>query len=133
MFTCKQRSKIEKSSHHQYNTRHNRKKMEQAQASIEEMKAQMAAQMEKQTNRFMEVLANVTKGQEDLRALVEKTREEQRRGGLLSENYSAGQFLHDLVDNPEDEAHVTPHPPPQPNFITRNSPHEHINHFFLEH
>lgn len=44
--------------------------MEQAQASMEEMKAQMAAQMEEQTNRFMEVLASVTKGQEDLRALV---------------------------------------------------------------
>lgn len=123
MFTCKNRSKIEKSSHHQYNTRHNRKKMEQAQARMEEMKAQMAAQMEEQTNRFMEVLASVTKGQEDLRALVEKTREEQRRGGLLSENYSASQFLQDLVGSPEDEAHVPPHPPPQPNFITRNIPH----------
>lgn len=54
--------------------------MEQIQADIAEMKeqmaAQMAAQMEAQTNRFMEILANVTKGKEDLRALVEKTREE---------------------------------------------------------
>lgn len=100
--------------------------MEQIQADIAEMKAQMAAhmaaRMEEQTNRFMEVLANVTKNQEDLRALVEKTREEQRRGGLLSENYSVGQFLQDLVDSPEDEAHVPPHPPPQPHFITRNIP-----------
>lgn len=97
--------------------------MEQIQADIakmkEQMAAQMAAQMEAQTNWFMEILANVTKGQEDLRALVEKTREEQRHEGLLSENYSAGQYLPGW--EPE-EAHAPPHPPPQPHFITRNMP-----------
>lgn len=51
--------------------------------------------------------------------MVEKTREEQRQGGLLSENYSAGQFLQDFE---QEEAHVPPHPPPQPHFITRNIP-----------
>lgn len=94
--------------------------MEQVQADIVEIKAQITAQVEAQTARFMEVLANMTKGQEELRALVEKTHEEQRREGLLSENYSVGQFLNP-ADNPFDETHVPPpRPPPQPHFVTRN-------------
>src|ERR1051325_2205645 len=49
--------------------------MEQLQADMAAMKAQMEAQMAQ----FMEVITNMNQGQQELRALVERTRSEDGR------------------------------------------------------
>lgn len=95
--------------------------MEQIQADMAEMRDQITTQMNAQMTRFMEVITNVTKGQEELRALVEKTREEQGQHELLSDDFSAGQTLQNPIENPfgtdtPDHVyqHIVPPPPPPP-------------------
>src|ERR1043165_10156098 len=61
---------------HRYPTRSSEKRqMEQLQADMAAMKAQMEVQM----TQFMEVVTNMNQGQQELRALVERTRSEDGR------------------------------------------------------
>src|ERR1044072_7975090 len=61
---------------HRYPTRSNEKRqMEQLQAGMDAMKAQIEAQR----TQFMEVITNMKQGQQELRALVERTQSEEGR------------------------------------------------------
>src|ERR1043165_237646 len=61
---------------HRYPTRSNEKRqMEQLQAEMAVMKAQIEAQM----TQFMEVITNMNQGQQELRALVERSHPEDDR------------------------------------------------------
>lgn len=72
--------------------------------------------------RFMEVITNVSRGQEELRALVERTREEQGQHELQFEDVSVGQPRQNPVVNPfganhhdpQNHAYQHPVPPPPP-------------------
>ena len=94
--------------------------MEQLQADMAAMKAQMEAQMAQ----FMEVITNMNQGQQELRALVERTRSEDGRRNQF-DDASVGQprvevniadlGVNDHLRGPG--AHVTgrfPPPPPAP-------------------
>lgn len=89
--------KIASSTTHSYGTRSNqRRQMEQLQAELAEMKTQMDAKMAQ----FMTVIENMSRGQEELRALVERSAEE--KYGFGYEEFSAGQSRPDLdVVNPD--------------------------------
>lgn len=83
--------------------------MEQLQAELAEMRAQMDARMAQ----FMMVIKNVSRGQEELRALVERSTEE--KYGFDFEDISAGQSRPDLdVVNPDGNQHPRNAPPPPP-------------------
>src|ERR1044072_4871622 len=67
---------------HRYPTRSSeRRQMEQLQADMAAMKAQMEAQM----TQFMEVITNMNQGQQELRALVERSRLEDDRCNLFDD------------------------------------------------
>src|ERR1043165_4660146 len=69
---------------HRYPTRSNEKRqMEQLQADMAAMKAQMEAQM----TQFMEVITNMNQGQQELRALVERSRLEDGRRNQFDDAY----------------------------------------------
>src|SRR3954462_733905 len=78
-----------KTANHSYPTRSNqRRQMEQIQEQMAEMRAQLAEQMNAQMTQFMEALANVTRGQEDLRVFVEnswRTENDGRQYGLFDD------------------------------------------------
>lgn len=61
--------------------------MDQFQANLEEMRNQMDARMAQ----FMEVITNVSRNQEELRALVERPLVETERPELMFEDVSMGQ------------------------------------------
>lgn len=83
--------------------------MEQLQAELAEMKAQMDARM----TQFMTVIENMSRGQEELRALVERSAEE--KYGFDFEDISAGQTRPDqAVVNPDGNLHPRNVPPPPP-------------------
>lgn len=74
--------------------------MEQVQEDMAEMREQLTAQINGQMTRFLEVITNVTRGQEELRALVEIPREEQGQHELQFEDISVGQPCQIIVMNP---------------------------------
>lgn len=83
--------------------------MEQLQAELAKMKAQMDAKM----TQFMTVIENVSRGQAELRALVEKFAEE--KYGFDFEDISVGQTRPDqVVVNPDGNQHPRNFPPPPP-------------------
>lgn len=59
--------------------------MEQVQADMAEIRNQLTAQMNAHMAQFMEALANVAKGQEELRALVENSRRNDNDVGLFDD------------------------------------------------
>ena len=61
--------------------------MEQIQAELADMRTQMTNQMPQ----FMEVITNMTRNQEELRALVEQPRVARAGGELMFEDISVGQ------------------------------------------
>lgn len=68
---------------------------------------------------FMEVIANVSHGQEELRALVERPREETERPVFVYENISVAQVYRGPAVNLDPHANVHqyqgfPPPPPPP-------------------
>lgn len=115
--------KIASSTTHLYGTRSNQhRQMEQIQAELAEMRAQMDAKMAQ----FMTVIENVSRGQAELRALVEKSTEE--RFGFDFEDISVGQARQDqAVVNPNGNQHSRNFPPPPlpqgqgPHFIPGNA------------
>lgn len=73
---------------HHYATRSNqRRQMDQIQANIDEMRNQMDARM----TQFVEAITNVTRNQEELRALVERPHVENEQPELMFEDVSVGQ------------------------------------------
>src|SRR4051812_5905229 len=70
-----------KTANHPYSTRSSqRRQMEQIQEQLAEMRAQLREQINAQMAQFMEALVNVTKGQDDLRVLVENSRRVENGG-----------------------------------------------------
>src|SRR3954462_4355406 len=70
-----------KTANHPYPTRSNqRRQMEQIQEQMAEMRVQLTEQINAQMAQFMEALVNVTKGQDDLRVLVENSRRVENGG-----------------------------------------------------
>lgn len=65
---------------HRYATRRNQRcQMDQIQANIDELRNQMDARM----TQFVEAITNVAPNQEELRALVERPRVENKRPELM--------------------------------------------------
>ncbi|XP_058784596.1 uncharacterized protein LOC131659422 [Vicia villosa] len=73
--------------------------MEQIQEQMAEMRAQLTEQMNTQMTQFMEALANVTRGQEDLRVLVENSRRTENDGG----QYGLYDDVSGRIENNHDE------------------------------
>ncbi|XP_058729317.1 uncharacterized protein LOC131601500 isoform X2 [Vicia villosa] len=73
--------------------------MEQIQEQMAEMRAQLMEQMNTQMTQFMEALANVTRGQEDLRVLVENSRRTENVGG----QYGLYDDVSGRIENNHDE------------------------------
>ncbi|XP_058722923.1 uncharacterized protein LOC131594738 [Vicia villosa] len=96
--------------------------MEQIQEQMAEMRAQLTEQMNAQMAQFMEALTNVTKGQDDLRVLVENSRRVENGGhsrlfddvsGRIDDHHDPNEF--DRLGghyNPFNQNHGFPPPPP---------------------
>ncbi|XP_058732596.1 uncharacterized protein LOC131604125 [Vicia villosa] len=89
-----------------------------------EMRAQLAEQMNAQMTQFMEALANVTRGQEDLRVLVENSRRTENDGqqyglfddvsGRIDDHHNENEFRRPsyVPYNPFNQNQGFPPPPP---------------------
>ncbi|XP_058775543.1 uncharacterized protein LOC131649802 [Vicia villosa] len=98
--------------------------MEQIQEPMAEMRAQLTKQMNAQMAQFMEELANVTRGQEDLRVLVENSRRTENYGhqyglfdnvsGRIDDHRDENEFRrpHYVAYNPFNQNQGFPPPPP---------------------
>ncbi|XP_058725809.1 uncharacterized protein LOC131597113 [Vicia villosa] len=96
--------------------------MEQIQEQMAQMRAQLTEQMNAQMAQFMEALTNVTKGQDDLRVLVENSRRVDNGGhsrlfddvsGRIDDHHDPNEF--DRLGghyNPFNQNHGFPPPPP---------------------
>ncbi|XP_058764272.1 uncharacterized protein LOC131637685 [Vicia villosa] len=98
--------------------------MEQIQEKMAEMQTQLTEQMNVHMIQFMEALANITRGQEDLRVLVENARRTENDGqqyglfddvsGRIDDHHDENEFRrpHYVAYNPFNQNQSFPPPPP---------------------